>query len=97
MSVCVYVTVTGASISVSADQREISVRDNGTGIAALELVGQKHCTSKLPGGLDDLYPSHSGGSCVTTLGFRGEAPHLLTQVADVCLTTRTAQQTVRQR
>ncbi|RKP00784.1 hypothetical protein CXG81DRAFT_12836 [Caulochytrium protostelioides] len=64
----------------------ITVADNGKGVppASYAHLGKRHHTSKLRR-FEDL-------AGVTTLGFRGEALHALCSIADVTLTTCTAEQ-----
>src|SRR5262245_30995086 len=62
----------------------IRIVDDGRGIAAdeIETAFQRHATSKLPDGADL--------GAVATLGFRGEALPSIAAVADVEVTSRTA-------
>ena len=70
----------------------------GIPVDSLSVLGQLHCTSKIAS-LDDLMPDIGGGDNpgLATMGFRGEALHLLTQVADVSIITRTSADVVASR
>ena len=63
-----------------AASRSIRVSDDGAGIARddLALAVERHCTSKLDGGLDDI----------RTLGFRGEALAAIGAAARLTLASR---------
>ncbi len=64
-------------------KRLVRIVDDGEGIAPedLPLAVASHATSKLPGGLDDLFE-------IRTLGFRGEALASVGSVADLRLVSR---------
>lgn len=69
------------NISISGGLKEITVRDNGSGILSedFNVIGQKYCTSKLTS-LDSI----------TSYGFRGEALSSISQLASsVRIITRT--------
>lgn len=70
------VTISGGGVSL------LRVSDNGSGIAANELLlaVSRHCTSKLPGAIDDIQ----------WLGFRGEALPSIASVSKLTLTSRQA-------
>jgi len=74
---------TRITISIWIDQWKIQVTDNGSGISFenLKIIAKPHCTSKILYS-DDL-------SKINTLGFRGEALHSMTQVADLELFSST--------
>ncbi len=76
---------TSVTINFRADGRElVQVIDNGCGMSPADarLAFDKHATSKIAS-LDDIYT-------LTTFGFRGEALPSIAAVAEVELTTRTA-------
>ncbi len=64
----------------------IHLKDNGTGIASLdlEIVFERHSTSKIRTS-DDLFNIHS-------LGFRGEALYSVAAISDITLRSKTAEQ-----
>ena len=74
---------TRITVSIWIDQWKIQVTDNGSGISFenLKIIAKPHCTSKILYS-DDL-------SKINTLGFRGEALHSMTQVADLELFSST--------
>ena len=74
---------TRITVSIWIDQWKIQVTDNGSGISFenLKIIAKPHCTSKIVYS-DDL-------SKINTLGFRGEALHSMTQVADLELFSST--------
>ena len=74
---------TRITVSIWIDQWKIQVTDNGSGISFenLKTIAKPHCTSKILYS-DDL-------SKINTLGFRGEALHSMTQVADLELFSST--------
>ena len=74
---------TRITVSIWIDQWKIQVTDNGSGISFenLKIIAKPHCTSKILYS-DDL-------SKINTLGFRGEALHSITQVADLELFSST--------
>lgn len=74
---------TRITVSIWIDQWKIRVTDNGSGISSenLKIIAKPHSTSKILH-LDDL-------SKINTLGFRGEALHSITQVADLELFSST--------
>lgn len=59
------------------------IRDNGGGIAELQTCCQRYYTSKLR--------SFEGLAEVVTYGFRGEALNSICALAEVSITTRTAE------
>ncbi len=76
---------TSVTVNFRADGRElVQVIDNGCGMSPADarLAFDKHATSKIAS-LDDIYT-------LTTFGFRGEALPSIAAVAEVELTTRTA-------
>ena len=76
-------TATRITVSIWLDQWKIQVTDNGSGISAenLKTIAKPHSTSKI------LYPDDL--SKISTLGFRGEALHSMTQVAELELFSST--------
>jgi DNA mismatch repair protein MutL len=70
-------------ISVWGETWQIQVADNGKGMSEkdLELCVQPHTTSKIQC-REDLYN-------ITSLGFRGEALHSISQLADLRISSRT--------
>ena len=74
---------TRITVSIWLDQWKIQVTDNGIGISVenLKTIAKPHSTSKILH-LDDL-------SKINTLGFRGEALHSITQVAELELFSST--------
>jgi DNA mismatch repair protein MutL len=74
-------------ISLYPDLWRVQVADNGHGMSLtnLQICASAHTTSKIYT-TDDLWK-------ITTLGFRGEALHSLTQVADLEIASRAAAET----
>ena len=74
---------TRITVSVWLDQWKIQVTDNGIGISVenLKIIAKPHSTSKI------LHPDDL--SKINTLGFRGEALHSITQVAELELFSST--------
>ena len=74
---------TRITVSIWLEQWKIQVTDNGNGISAenLRTIAKPHSTSKI------LYPDDL--SKINTLGFRGEALHSITQVAELELFSST--------
>ena len=74
---------TRITVSLWLDQWKIQVTDNGNGISAenLKTLAKPHSTSKI------LHPDDL--SKIRTLGFRGEALHSMTQVAELELFSST--------
>ncbi len=70
------VTVDGGGIDL------VKVQDNGNGISRedLELIGQRHATSKIKDA-DDLYT-------INTMGFRGEALYSISSVSKLTIRTK---------
>ncbi len=76
-------TATRITVSIWIDQWKIQVTDNGSGISVenLKIIARPHSTSKI------LHPDDL--SKINTLGFRGEALHSITQVAELELFSST--------
>ena len=74
---------TRITVSIWLSQWKIQVTDNGNGISVenLKTIAKPHSTSKI------LYPDDL--SKINTLGFRGEALHSMTQVAELELFSST--------
>lgn len=73
---------TRVSVSLYPDLWQIQVADNGVGMSVedLRICAQPHSTSKIRNSKDLWY--------ITSLGFRGEALHSISQVADLTVCSR---------
>lgn len=73
---------TRVSISLYPELWQVQVADNGTGMSVedLRICAQPHSTSKIRSSKDLWY--------ITSLGFRGEALHSISQVADLGICSR---------
>ena len=73
---------TRVSISLYPELWQVQVADNGTGMSLddLRICAQPHSTSKIRSSKDLWY--------ITSLGFRGEALHSISQVADLAICSR---------
>jgi len=74
-------SASSVSIMLSKDMSSIVVKDNGGGIPVQgrEFIGSAHCTSKLSN-FEDVYT-------VESYGFRGEALHLIADMAETVVGT----------
>ena len=73
---------TRVSLSLYPELWQVQVSDNGTGMSIedLRICAQPHSTSKIRNSKDLWY--------ITSLGFRGEALHSISQVADLSICSR---------
>ena len=73
---------TRVSVSLYPELWQVQVADNGTGMSVddLRICAQPHSTSKIRSSKDLWY--------ITSLGFRGEALHSISQVADLAICSR---------
>lgn len=73
---------TRISVSLYPELWQVQVADNGTGMSVddLRICAQPHSTSKIRSSKDLWY--------ITSLGFRGEALHSISQVADLAICSR---------